>query len=345
MILQVKNISGIFTNPIKTRILICLFFTAVVLFVSVLPARAQAEANQGSPLVITAEKFAENKNLTTANLVWKYRVGDDAAWAGRDFDDRAWDSLDGSTVKLESPPASGWNGRAWFRLKFKIDESAAAKKLAILVWHFGASEIFLDGRRLVGFGEIDETGQTEYNPGWVPVPFEAAAGEHVLAVRYSASMFAGLSGWQAAWLERGSINPGFQLFFREMVDLNTTIQSYADASSMRIGFLFVGVLTAFALLHLLLFLFYRVERANLFYSIYALALALSIVAGNLQTIRASRIDFFFDYRRRLGRFVSRDVSRAARFSARRVRSPAQFRFLDDCGRLVCVFAFESLFSA
>ncbi len=237
----------------------------------------------GEPLIITADKFADDKNVTTDKLVWKYRAGDDAAWAARDFDDAAWDSVEGSSIDLKSQPASGWNGRAWYRLKFKIDEAAAAKNLSIIARHFGASEIFLDGRLLTGFGEIREgEGEIEYNPNWIPVPFKVDAGEHVLAVRYSASAVGDLSGVRGAWLKGGGVRPGFELSIREINDIKTTIQRYADTTSMRIGFLFVGVLAALALLHLLLFLFYRVERANLFYGIYAFAIALNIFLGNLQ---------------------------------------------------------------
>jgi len=136
---------------------------------------------------------------------------------------------------------------------------------------------------LTGFGEIRETDEIEYNPNWIPVPFKLDAGEHVLAVRYSASSYGDLSGARGAWLARGNIRPGFVLSIREISDIKRTIQAYADATSMRIGFFFVGILAALALLHLLLFLFYRVERANLFYGIYAFAIALSIFLGNLQT--------------------------------------------------------------
>ena len=81
--------------------------------------------------MITADKFADDRNVTTDKLMWKYRAGDDSAWAGKDFDDAAWDSVEGTSVNLQSLPASGWNGRAWFRLKFGIDEAAASKNLSI----------------------------------------------------------------------------------------------------------------------------------------------------------------------------------------------------------------------
>lgn len=237
----------------------------------------------GEPLVITAEKFADDRNVATDKLIWKYRSGDDADWAARDFDDAAWDSVEGTSIDSSAPPASGWNGRGWFRLKFRIDEAAAEKNLSIIVRHFGASEVFLDGRLLSRFGEIGDGSETEYNPNYIPVPFDTDAGEHVFAVRYSAKAFGDLSGARAAWLERGGARPGFILSVREIKDVKETIQGYADRTSFRVPFLFAGVLFALALIHLLLFVFYRVERANLFYGIYVFAFGLSVITNNLQS--------------------------------------------------------------
>ena len=271
MTLQVEGINNARASLMNTKILIFLSHVAAVLLFS-LP-NVLAQANQDLPLVITADKFADDSNVATDKLVWKYRAGDEAAW----------DAVKGASISSRALPASGWNGRAWFRLKFRIDEAAASKNLSIIVRHFGASEVFLDGRLLAAFGEIGEGRETEYNPNYIPVPFDVEAGEHVFAVRYSGTAFGDLSGWRAEWLERGSARPGFILSVREIKDFKATVQAYADRTTMRIPFLFAGVLFALALIHLLLFVFYRVEQANLFYGIYAFAFGLSVIVGNLQS--------------------------------------------------------------
>ena len=261
------------------------FFTAaqlIVLMFFILTANLQAQ--DGEIYILTADALQDGK--TAADLTkagWKYQAGDDAAWANPQFDDSAWDKLEETTIKPDALPKSGWNGRAWFRLRFKIDEAVKDKDFALIVWQWGASEIYLDGKLLAEFGGIRETDEFEFNPNRLPVPFRFdSAGEHVLAVRYSASVFADMSRGKARWLTSGGVYPTFTSAIRSTDDIAETILSYANSSSMRIGFLFVGIMLALALLHFLLYLFYRVERANLFYSIYVFSFAVSVLCGNLR---------------------------------------------------------------
>ena len=147
----------------------------------------------------------------------------------------------------------------------------------------GASEIYLDGRRIAEFGTILETGEYEFNPSAMPVLFRMeSAGEHVLAVRLSNSVFADRDSWKNRWLTNGGIYPKFSAIVEPADDSSATILQYANRASMRMGFLFIGVLLALAFLHFLLFAFYRADRANLFYSLYAFAFAINMICGNLR---------------------------------------------------------------
>ena len=258
---------------------------AVRLFVLLLvasPVNFQAQENE--IFTVTADALQDGKTVDLTKAGWKYQAGDLEEWADPQFDDSAWDKLEATSVKIDSLPPSGWNGRAWFRLRLKVEESIADRTFALVGRQIGASEIYLDGRLLTRFGEISESGgdDLEYNPNRLPIPFKFdGAGEHTLAVRYSHSGMKDMSGVWGAWFRKNNINPGFSLSIADASDVKTTIQTYANSASMRIGFLFVGILTGLALLHFLLFVFYRAERGNLFYSIYAAAFALNLVCGNL----------------------------------------------------------------
>ena len=240
-----------------------------------------ARGQNGETPIITADKLANDKTVALDKTIWKYRSGDDAAWAAKDFDDSRWEQMQETRLNPQALPASGWNGRAWFRLRFRVDESAANKNLSLSGSHYGASEVYLDGRLLTAFGEILETGEIEYNPNGIPVPFKLDSGDHVLAVRYSASALGESSSWRGAWLTRGGVHPGFIFSIAEISDFKAMIQKYANATSRRIPFFFVGMLSALALLHLLLFVFYSVERANLLYSIHAFAFAFHLIFSNV----------------------------------------------------------------
>jgi hypothetical protein len=251
-----------------------------ILLVAASPINFQAQENE--IFIVTADALRDGKTADLTKAGWKYQAGDREEWADPQFDDSAWDKLEATSVKLDSLPPSGWNGRAWFRLRLKIEESIADRTFALVGRQSGASEIYLDGRLLTRFGEISESGDIEYNPNRLPIPVKFdGAGEHTLAVRYSHSKMKDMSGVWGAWFRKNNINPGFSLSIAAASDVKTMIQTYATSASRRIAFLFVGVLSELALLHFLLFVFYRAERGNLFYSIYAAAFALNLVCGNL----------------------------------------------------------------
>ena len=252
------------------------------LIVCLLLSPLQLSAQSDGVFTLTAESLKDGKPVELDKLPWRYRAGDNRSWSELRLDDGAWEQIEGTRINLTSLPRGGWHGRAWFRLRVIVDESVADKTFALVGRQTGASEVYLDGRLLVRFGEIREAGEAEYNPARLPVPFKfGGTGEHVLAVRYSSSVLGDLSGGRGAWLSSGGFRPGFSFALQDASDLNATIRSYANGASMSGGFFFIGILLALALLHFLLFLFYRVERANLFYSIYATAFAFNLVCGNL----------------------------------------------------------------
>ena len=241
-------------------------------------------AQENRKFALTAEKLQTETTVDLNKLAWKYHAGDQEAWAAADFNDADWETVNETRIDLDTPPAGGWNGRAWFRLKFDLGEQLAGKNLALIPSQTGASEIYLDGEKLVSFGEIGETGDVEYDPNHLPVIFHLdRAGEHTLAVRYSSSISANQSGLFTRWLKGSGFRPGFVFAVRSAADLNETVKKYAGDVSMRIGFLFAGFLFALALLHFLFYGFYRAERANLFYGIFVTAFAVNLIIGNYRT--------------------------------------------------------------
>ncbi|HEX8734555.1 MAG TPA: SpoIIE family protein phosphatase [Pyrinomonadaceae bacterium] len=246
----------------------------------VFTAVQQQQTGAAEPLVITKDSFNNNQSVTIDQRKWKYRAGDDFEWAAAELDDSSWDELENSSINRQSPPPSGWNGRGWFRLHFRVDEAMAGKPVALEGRQFGASEVYLNGQLVAKFGEIKEQGEIEYNPAYIPVPVEFRAGENVLAVRYSAQVLAETGTVRGAWLRNGDIRPAFSFQFDDIEDFKTTIENYSDAVARRPTIFYTGVLMALGLLHLLMFLFYRVERANLFYSIHAFAFGCHLICVN-----------------------------------------------------------------
>ena len=233
------------------------------------------------PFVLTADGLADGKPVALENAGWKFRFGDDAARAERKFDDGDWQKIQSTTLKPELLTGD-WNGRGWFRLHLKVDENLANQTFALFGTQRGAAEVYLDGRRIAEFGKIADTEISEYNPNRLPIPFRFdGAGEHVLAVRFASETFADSSSGKYLWLTHGNIYPGFTYSLSKADDVAEVIGVYSSENSMASGFFFVGVLFALALLHFLLYLFYRVERANLFYSIYAASFGSLFLFNNI----------------------------------------------------------------
>ena len=256
-----------------------IIFLCFILAVFLLPAIAQQPDEQ--IFILKAESLQDEKSVDLTKAGWKYQSGDNSAWVNLQFDDSGWEKLEATKIKPEMLEKPDWNGRAWFRLHFKVEESLAEKRLALIAYQTGASEIYLDGQKLQEFGKITDSEISEYNPKGLPIPvhFENS-GEHVLAVRFASKAFSDTSSIKAKWMINGGISPEFVLIIRNADDVGDVISQYSNNSSMRIGFFFIGVLLSLALLHFLLYLFYRIERGNLFYSIYAAAFAFFLVSGN-----------------------------------------------------------------
>jgi len=129
---------------------ILFFLLAAVLFTPLFAA-----AQTGGEFVLTADKLANGKIIELHKQRWKYQAGDDARWATVDFDDSDWKSL--TNDEINSNPAAAlenWNGKAWFRLRLQVDEQMANQPLAWRMWHWGASEIYLDGNLVQSYGFI-----------------------------------------------------------------------------------------------------------------------------------------------------------------------------------------------
>src|SRR5262245_4336491 len=251
-----------------------------------------AHTQSPTEFILTAARLQNGQAVELDKLPWKYRPDDDAGWAEPQFDDRDWETLNGTAITLDRIPQSGWRGLGWFRLRLKADPSLAQQVLALVMVHYGASEVYLDGKLVQRFGTVGQTPDTEvaYNPNTLPINIVLAArGEHVLAVRHSCMELRDLSGGWGKWFARQSFRPvvsaytnrtpnygaGFGLRVAEAGQARD--EQVARSSNGRLYLLNIGLLLAIGLLHLLLFRFYPRQRANLFFGLFACSSA----AGNI----------------------------------------------------------------
>ncbi len=268
--------------PIKHQSSLSICVLILTLYVaSFAGAQTANEAVTNEPLVLSAEKLQDGfEELDEA--AWVYRMGDDGRWAANDYDDSAWSltGFDDAVLSPDNARDERWRGAAWFRLRLQVDENLVGQPLALRMRHWGASEIYIDGKLIKRFGVIEADRDVEFNPRALPVPFVfTESGSHTIAIRYSYKAAGDLSSGIGRWLVvRAGMEPGFDAFVQPA---DTAIASYARMiREVHNNRLFAGILATLALIHFLLYVFYRRERANLFYTLFALSLAAAVMITN-----------------------------------------------------------------
>lgn len=197
---------------------------------------------------------------------WVYQSGDDLSWSSPFFNDENWLRLSPPTDDTwHQPNDIDWRGVGWFRLHLKLGDDLIGRDLAFLLYQVGAIEIYINGKLVfndgrIKDGELFEAGQPVFAdvPRVVPLaPFRQA--DVVIAVRYANAdaenrTTLGLPTWWGLALST---------FQDAYMQRDQRIRQYSLLQML------AWVPMAFALLHLLLFLFYRRARNNLYYAILA----------------------------------------------------------------------------
>lgn len=246
----------------KGFVLICLLACGFLLW-----SRPAAPEHPMQCICLTFDKVEERVEVTQQGQ-WRYHPGDNPEWADPTFDDAGWETVDPEMAD-GNYPSGGWSGIGWFRLHIEVDSTLWKRPIGLIFQQTGASEIYVDGRRLFMLGRAGRTAQeekTHYRYLRQPLPISFDAGRrHVLAVRYSHHN-----------LERVKRFPNTPVgFIAEFGDFLRAEAVATEEARQIVSYqmFFTGVPLAFSLLHLLLFLFYRRHRENLYFSITSLFMA------------------------------------------------------------------------
>lgn len=212
-----------------------------------------------------AKEFTINDPGIQVLSNWKYNKGDDMRWADSAFNDRSWIFVN-PEINFNKIPANTFEGIGWFRLHIKVDSNLINKTLALLITQSGASEIYLDGKLIHSFGRIDQNNlenEERYDPQEVPfsIRFEKS-NIHVIAIRYANAV--ALRNYK----NRGVQLCGFNLKFADIRE--ATKYKYITSNVFTAIFIFYFTFfIALSFLHFAFYLFYRNNKSNLYYSIFA----------------------------------------------------------------------------
>lgn len=262
---------------------------------------------------------------------WRYHPGDDLAWASPAYSDSAWQIVD-PRLPAGSRAVADWRGAGWFRLHLAVDSTLWNMPLAMHVVQRGASEVYLNGALLYRFGEFSTMpGQEqpfwERNPRYVLL---ASQPEQVLAVRYS--------NHQSAEHLRMGGNAGFEIYLGE---LNPYIADRAAVvrTSTTYQMVFSAVPLAFALMHLLLFLFYPPAKENLYYALSMAGFAMSSFASFEAPFATSMAEVVH-----LGRLINAGANLAVLFGVLTVYASTQSRLTWQAHFIVLLAVFFIIWS-
>ena len=245
-----------------------------------------ATAQGQDTVTLTTDNLQNGQAVELDKLGWKYSPDDDPRFADPQFDDGAWETLNGTAITLDSIPKSGWRGLGWFRLRLRVDPALAHQPLALVIVHYGASEIYLDGKLVQSFGTVGATPETEveYNPNTLPLGIVLdGRGEHLIAVRHSCVVLRDSTSWWGRWVHgldskqalKTSTNrtsesgAGFGIAIQESKQAQAKNELLKSLDGSGFDLLTSGLVIALGLLHLLLYWFYPVQRANLFFGLTA----------------------------------------------------------------------------
>jgi len=202
--------------------------------------------------------------LELISSTWLYQPGDNSLWANTEYNDSQWDTIN-SVLDLSEIDQAYFPGIGWFRLHFEIDSTLQNKAFVLLMNQQGASEIYLNGAYVGNWGNVALSPEEEstYNPNSLPlqIRFDNTL-QYVLAIRYSN---------QNAWKYYNKFNQqeaGFEVQITNL-QLASTMLRFEILSSYILFFLLM-VFLVLGLMHLLLYIFYKHNKSNLYYSIFML---------------------------------------------------------------------------
>jgi signal transduction histidine kinase len=213
-----------------------------------------------------------------SNSDWKYHPGDDLRWKEPSFSDTDW-TLFRTDFSLDSISPDAWKGIGWFRLKLSIDSSLYNQLLALVITHYGASEVYLDGKLVNQYGipGKDPAIEKKFRPLFLQpilISLDDKA-EHLLAVRYSFQNANKLFDKYGSILWHINDQNGSAGFIAHFGDSKEAVDLFSNSLKKNIFFAAITFCTLFLIgsFHLILFLFYSRYRSNLYLSIFNLTLA------------------------------------------------------------------------
>jgi two-component system, NtrC family, sensor kinase len=198
---------------------------------------------------------------------WKFHAGDSPDWAKPNFDDSKWEDID-PTFELYYLPQIRKGSIGWFRIELNIDSSLLNIPLAFHIYQSIASEIYLNGRLVQRYGTVSSIRQEvkSFQPVNEPVGLQFKESGQVLAVRFSVQEN----------LPYFKIAVPYSVFQFRINDVQGAGRVGRIGNKFPVlNAIYTGLFIVLTIIHLGLFLTYKKQKVNLFFSIATLSGAIA----------------------------------------------------------------------
>jgi serine phosphatase RsbU (regulator of sigma subunit) len=226
-------------------------------------------------------------------ILWRFSPGDDSLWADPNYDDNSWELVN-PWLDVQQPEAKKWKGIGWFRKVVRIDSSLRGKSVGAHFHQDGASEIFLNGKKIFTFGKVANNKADEefYDPSNSPYVFSFDTNTvYTFAVRYSNHSNL---GWEYFYNKFF----GHFGFYLRLFDYDKNIESEMmykhEITSFDWGI--NGFTLAFSLIFFLLYFFYSKRKQNLYFAFFVFGISLMSSTVDLQLIGNPSLELIVIYR-------------------------------------------------
>jgi len=206
----------------------------------------------------TVFKLEKQPLMDTIPTGWKIHAGNNPRWAMPGLDDKRWTDFDpaSNAVILNNK-----GDNFWLRLHLIIGDSLKTTDFAFMIEQNVASEIYLDGKLIKTYGTIAHQ-VNPYNPHGFPLPVKLSAGKHLIAVHFAACKY--LLKYQ----DLGNSAYAFNLVINTQGNAEINYAETADTENQSMGhnLLLIGMFFILTITHLASYLYYRKQKAHLYYA-------------------------------------------------------------------------------
>ncbi|MDP9078673.1 MAG: ATP-binding protein [Bacteroidota bacterium] len=214
---------------------------------------------------IRGSDFGKHNQIFFDDSLWFFHPGE-LPGGKRATNTAGWDTLHRTSFGKTNAPLR-WRGMGWFGLWIRADTGLVNRKLYLSINHDGASELFMDGKPIGGYGKVGHSAKQmeairaprELIPLWL-----ADTRPHLLTIRYSNFFGVFPNFW------------GFQLSigdYARRAEKTSESKKLFDYLPM-----FAAAQLILGLLHFLFFLFYPRQKLNAYYALFVLLIGINGIA-------------------------------------------------------------------